>query len=142
MAMDIADLPPVEFNEDTEPRDDRLLELLDMAYRGQITCTMAVADMGVIVPFSDFRPTVSDSYRAHFVQQLSEQSPPALYVYAQDGKLIMSDDYSAYSLYLEYGLEHALCVVIGETPPIDGVHYQGEPFVLPLPSVEVLPSGD
>lgn len=134
--MNISDIPNVGFSENTEPMDEHLMELLKQAYTGKITCRMAIAKFETIEPFSDYEPDISDQDRIHFVTQTNKSSPPPLYVYARDGKLIMSDDYASYHMYKEYELPEAVCVVIGDTPEIAGVAYKSEPFILPPPTIE------
>lgn len=135
--MDINDIQ-TGFTDETEPQDEHLTELLKQAYTGKILCTMAVADLAVIQPFSDYQPKISEKYRIHFKQQAQDNVPPSLYVYAKDGKLIMSDDYASFALYKELGFPKAVCTVIGETPEIEGVVYHGTPFELPPLTVEEL----
>jgi hypothetical protein len=119
--------------ENIEPKDEKLIALLKKAYKGEVYCRMAVADMSVIQPFSDYQVTISDEYRNYFKEQSMDDggSPPSLCVYAQDGKLIMSDDYSAYAMYKELKKPKAICMVVGDTPPMNGVVYHGEYFKLP-----------
>jgi hypothetical protein len=136
--MDISQIN-ADFTEDTEPRDEHLIELLGQAYKGEITCMMALSNLAAIQPYSEYKPTINEGYRANFVKKAQDGMPPALYVYAKDGKLIMSDDYSSFTLYHEYDMKKAICIVIGDAPTIEGVEYHGEPFILPLPSVEVSP---
>jgi len=138
--MKISDISNADFTEDTEPRDDYLIELLKQAYTGKITCRMALADMSVIKPFSDYKPTVHEDYRKYFTIKARDDVPPGLQVYAKDGKLIMSDDYNAFAMYNELGFERAVCIVLGDTPEIDGVEYHGDPFIMPPPAVEELPA--
>jgi hypothetical protein len=123
----------LDFSKETEPKDDRLMTLLGQAYRAEIDCTMAVARISSIKPFSRFRPTVSEEYRKYFIENNNSGRPPALHVYAKNGKLMMSDDYHAYTMYLESGMSEALCIVIGETPVLNGVEYHGEPFKIQPP---------
>ena len=132
--MDISQINS-DFTEDTEPKDDKLMGLLKKAYMGEILCTMALAKFETIKPFSDYKPTISDAYRNDFVQQTKDGIPSPMYVYAEDGKLIMSDDYLTYYLYKELNMSDVICIVIGETPQIDGVIYHGDPYKLPLPSI-------
>ncbi|MEK7620869.1 MAG: hypothetical protein AAB395_00770 [Patescibacteria group bacterium] len=137
--MKLSDITNTDFTEDTEPRDDHFIELLKQAYKGDILCTMAMAEMKAIQPFSDFKPTANPSYRAYFESKARDDVPPGLHVYAKDGKLIMSDDYNAYSMYNELSFHKAVCIVLGDTPDIEGVEYHGDPFVMPPPTVEELP---
>ena len=129
-----------DFTEDTEPRDDHFIELLKRAYKGDVLCTMAKAEMDAIEPSSGFEPVISAQYRAYFESKARDDVPPALHVYAKNGKLIMSNDYNAYTMYGELGFHRAVCIVLGDTTEIEGVEYHGDPFVLPPPSVEELPS--
>lgn len=133
--MDISQIS-ADFTDETEPRDEHLIELLGQAYRGEITCMMALANLEAIEPYSDFKPKVHEDYRARFIKRAQDGMPPALHVYAEDGKLIMSDDYNAFALYREYDMKKAICIVIGEAPALEGVEYHGEPFILPLPTLE------
>lgn len=131
--MDISQINS-NFGPATEPRDDTLMDLLRRAYAGEIPAIMAIADMRMIVPFSDFRPAISAEYRQFFNEKLQVGTPPGLYVYVRDGKLIMSDDYNAYYMYRQLNLPKARCVVIGDSPPIIGVEYSSSgPFRLPIP---------
>lgn len=132
--MQLSDITNADFTEDTEPRDERLIELLGQAYQSEIMCTMAIANINAIKPFSDFKPSISEEYRNYFIKKAEAGEPPALHVYANDGKLIMSDDYNAFYLHKDQGLTQAVCIVIGETPSIEGVEYHGDPFKLPLPT--------
>lgn len=127
------------FTDDTEPEDEHLIALLKRAYKGEILCTLAIADFATIKPFSDYMPSISDKYRSYFTKKAQGGTPPILNVYAENSELIMSDDYKAFAMYKELGFQQAMCVVIGETPAIEGVEYQGDPFRLPPPSIEVLP---
>lgn len=137
--MKLSDITNADFTEDTEPRDDHFIELLKQAYKSDVLCTMAMAEMDAIKPFSDFKPVISDQYRAYFESKARDDVPPALHVYAKDGKFIMSDDYNAYTMYNELGFHKAVCIVFGDTPNIEGVEYHGDPFVMSPPTVEELP---
>ena len=138
--MKLSDIKNADFTDDTEPRDARLIELLKKAYTGEITCQMAMAEMDAIKPYSDYKPDINPQYRAYFEAKARDDVPPALHTYAKDGKLIMSDDYNAYFMYNELGFHKAVCIVVGDTPDIDGVEYHGDPFVMPPPTVEELPA--
>lgn len=134
----LSDINNADFTDGTEPRDDHLIELLGPAFKGEILCTMAMAEMDAVKPFSDFKPEISNAYRKHFSEKAQNDVPPSLLVYAKDGKLIMSDDYSSYAMYQEMGFHRAVCQVIGDTPEIEGVEYHGLPFVMAPLSAEVL----
>ena len=98
--MDISDID-VSFGGDNEPQDEYLTELLGKAYRGDIDCCNAIMPLSFVVPYSDFKPEISDKYRQYFIDQYKDYKPPALYVYEKDGQFIMSDDYAAYYMYQE-----------------------------------------
>jgi len=134
--MKLSDISNADFTEDTEPRDDDFIELLQQAYTAKITCTMAMAEMDVIMPFSEFKPEVSEQYRKYFTEKAKNDVPPPLHTYHKNGKLIMSDDYNAYFMYKELGFHKAVCIVIGEVPDIKGVEYFDDPFIMPPPSVQ------
>src|SRR6266536_268115 len=106
--MDISKIKNTKFTDNTEPKDEKLIGLLKQAYRGEITCTMAIAKLSALRPYSDYEPTVSDDYRKYFTEKANDGSPPTLYVYAEDGKLIMSDDYNAFTLYEELNMPEAI----------------------------------
>lgn len=131
--MDISKID-TSFGGDHEPHDDRLSELLSSAYSGAINCRRAIVPMELIVPFSDFKPEPNESYTNQFTKAYQEQSPPDLYVYENDGKFIMSDDYSAYYMYKSIGAREAVCTVIGDSAVHDNVTY-GPTFKLKLPTL-------
>ena len=111
------------------PRDDYLIELMTQAFRDEIQCTMAYVSIDAIEPFSDFVPTITTGYRDYFIEELSKDTPPPLWLYAKAGKLIMSDNYYAYTMYKELKLELVSCLVLGDTPEIKGVFY-GENYYI------------
>jgi hypothetical protein len=131
--MNFSNIVNLNFGKDTEKRDDHLMALLKRAYQGEVLCTMAIADIRTIKPYSRFKPKISDDYRRYFMEQ-RQTRPPALHVYTKDGKLVMSDDYHAYWMYKETEMSEVLCIVIGDTPVIDGVEYAGKPFRMQPPS--------
>jgi hypothetical protein len=120
--MDITKLDPL-FDETTEPKDEHLMVLLEKAYTGKMKCRKAVIPMELIKPFSDFKPELSQEYGDHFVALYQEGTPPALYVYEKDGAFIMSDDYTAYTMYTLIEAQTALCIVLGKTTIEENVTY-------------------
>lgn len=135
--MDISQIKS-GFSEDTEPCDNKLMELLKQAYTGDVLCIMAIADIDLIQPFSGYHPKMDKQYYEYMKKKFTnkDETPPALFVYFDEGKLVMSDNYVAYWLYKELNYSEALCVVVGDSPEIEGVTYQGEPFKLPPPTLE------
>ncbi|HSX24104.1 MAG TPA: hypothetical protein VLE74_03325 [Candidatus Saccharimonadales bacterium] len=126
------------FDENTEPLDNLLLALLKAAYKGDMLCRMALVDIDVIEPFSDFQPVIAPAYRAYFMQKAKANAPPKLYVYQKKDKLIMSDDYAAYQLYKELNIHTVPCVIIGSCTIHEGVDLMGKPYILQPPSVDVI----
>ena len=127
-----------DFTDNTEPKDEHLIELLKQAYKGEILCRMAIVNIALVKPFSDYKPTISEPFRKHFIERTKTALPPPVHVYEQDGKFIMSDDYNAYHLYLEHNLPEVVCVILGDATITEGVEYVGDPFVLPPPKVEAV----
>jgi len=140
--INLSDINNADFTDNTEPRDDYLIELLGKAYRGEVDCYMAVIKMGAIIPYSDYKPTINDSYREHFKKKYEQGSPLQLYVYEKDGKIIMSDDYNSYYLYKEVGATEAVCIAIGPLDSAEGVLFVGEPFKMPPLTAEVIDSNE
>jgi len=124
--------------EDTKPSDDQLIELLDQAYRGNILCRYALVDIGRIRPYSGYKPETREYAKYNLIKRLRNGDPIPLNVYAQNDSLIMCDDYDSYLIYKEIGEKQVLCIVIGDTPHIDGVQYLESPFKLTEPSFDVV----
>jgi hypothetical protein len=139
--MDQIDLSQVnaDFNENTEPKDDYLMGLLKQAYTRRMQCRNAFIKFDRIKPFSDFRPQTSQNYRDYFEQRLQSGRTDPLYVYPKDGSYIMSDDYNAYYLYKEHGIDEVPCVVLDGTAELPGTVYVSEPYYLDPPtSAEII----
>jgi len=134
--MDISKVDS-SFSEDTEPCDDKLMSLLKQAYSGEIKCKMAIVDIDLIQPFSDYKATAPQDYYDKIIKKFrdKDETPPALFVYADNGKFIMSDDYISYGLYKGMEFPHVRCVIIGSTPKMKGVEYFSKPFILPPPTI-------
>ena len=122
----------VKFGGKHEPKDQDIMALFKKAYTGELLCHIAVIDVKGIQPFSDFKPTISKQYRAYFDKQIQAEDYTKIYVYPKGNKFIMSDDYSAYYLYLEKSFKEIKCIVLGE-PLGKYVLDKGEAFRLPLP---------
>ena len=135
--MNIPDINS-DFTEDTKPSDEHLIELLDQAYLGNILCRYALVDIGRIKPYSGYKPETREYAKYNLIKRLRNGEPIPLNVYAQNDSLIMSDDYDSYLIYKEIGEKQILCIVIGDTPDIDGVQYLESPFKLTEPSFDVV----
>lgn len=127
-----------DFTDDTEPRDDRLIELLKQAYTQKIACRRATIGLTDIHPYSNYRPVVSESFRRHFTELLESDQPMPLLVYEKGGRYIMSDDYSAYSLYLENKVEPVSCIILDPSNVSLKLPNISEPFYLQLPTAEII----
>lgn len=127
----ISDIKNADFTDDTEPKDERLLELLKLAYTKKIYCRMAVVTFDNIVPFSSFEPNISDDYVKYFKEKYGNNHPPSMIVYQrEDGKFVMSDDYNAYFMHKRLNSDEVVCQVLdAETVP-KGVVEASEPFYL------------
>lgn len=119
------------------PRDEKMLDLLGKAYRGEISCYHALIATKGIQPFSDYKPDICPEMINWFEKKFEQWPGPEIFVYENDGKFIMSDDYNAYYLFLEHKVKEIPCVIMGESG-IKYVLYKSEPFKLPPPTIEVI----
>lgn len=126
-----------KFGKGNEPKDEKLLELLGSAYKGDLLCRVALIKIEGIKTFSDFIPKISAAYVRRFQEITKKGDLPQIYVYPEDGKFVMSDDYRTYHLYLITGHKKIMCVVLGEAEG-NYVIEKSEPFRLPPPSIEVI----
>ena len=135
--VNISDIKNADFTDDTEPKDERLMELLELAYTKKIYCRVAVVPFENIAPFSNFEPNISDDYVKYFKEKYDIDRPPSILVYQrEDGKFVMSDDYNAYFMYKRLNSDKVVCQVLdAETVP-EGVVEASEPFYLDKPSLE------
>lgn len=125
-----------DFSKDTEPKDEHMLALLEQAYQGTLLCQRAIINVDLIKPFSDFQPQISEEYRHFFIESMKQMKPPFVYVYPSDGVFVMSDDYSAFSLFTEYKVNKIPCVVLGSVTQSEGVSPIGDPYQLQPPTIE------
>lgn len=126
---DVANLPS-----GNKPTDNKLLELLTGAYKGEFLCHTALILIEGIRPFSDYNPVISKEFRDYFHYRQTTDFPSMLYVYQEGDKFIMSDDYLSYHQYLEDGLKEVPCTVLGD-PVGKYVSKKGKPFKLD-PSID------
>jgi hypothetical protein len=135
--ISISDIQNADFTENTEPKDERLLELLKLAYTKKIYCRTALVPLENVIPFSDFIPNVSDDYLKYFKEKYAAGRPPGMLVYQSDDcKFVMSDDYNAYFMYRHMGAQNAICQILdAENEPYDVIE-ASEPYYMDLPVVE------
>lgn len=125
------------FSDNTEPKDDRLMELLKLAYTKKIYCRTVIVSIDNLVPFSDYKPNVSEDYVKYFKEKYESGRPPGMLVYQQDdGKFVMSDDYSAFYMYKQVGADKVICQVLDAENVPEGVIEASDPYYMELPSVE------
>jgi hypothetical protein len=136
-SIKISDINNASFSDNTEPKDDRLMELLKLAYTKQIYCRTVIVDIENVIPFSDYKPNLSDNYVKYFNDKFQVGRPPALIVYQRDnGKFVMSDDYSAYYMYKMLNADKAVCQVLDAEFLPENIIEASDPYYIGLPSVE------
>ena len=85
--------------------------------KGEIPSIEAIIDIDLIKPFCAYKPSKDrlDSIRAWFTNEFENGHPRLMVTYEEDGRLVMSDDYYAYYLYLEEGIKRVPCIILGDT---------------------------
>lgn len=135
--INISDIKNAGFSDDTEPKDDRLMELLKLAYTKKIYCRTVLVAIDSVVPFSDYRPNVSEDYAKYFKKKYQANRPPEMLVYQRDdGKFVMSDDYNAYFMYKQVGAEKVICQVLDAENTPEGAIEASDPYYMELPGME------
>lgn len=129
--MKISDIK-VNFGGKHGPKDEKLIDLLRKAYSGEILCFVATIKSDYIKPFSDFKPETSAGFEKYFLDKEKTGTPPPLYVYLENGKFIMSDDFNSYYLYKKLNYQYIPCIVLGEAES-NGISVKSDPFKLPTP---------
>lgn len=133
----ISDIKDADFRDKTEPKDERLMELLKQAYAKKIYCRVAIIPFESIVPFSNFRPTITDDYVRYFNAKYATNRPPSILVYQrEDGKFVMSDDYKAYFLYKQLNLYNIVCQILDAEAMPQGVIEVSDKYYMEFPDVE------
>ena len=135
--VNISDIQNASFSDDTEPKDDRLMELLKLAYTKKIYCRNAIVSIDKVVPFSEYTPNVSEDYVKYFKEKYESGRPPGMLVYQRDdGKFVMSDDYNAFYMYKQVSADKVICQVLDAENVPEGVIEASDPYYMDLPSVE------
>ena len=135
--INISDIKNAGFSDDTEPKDDRLMELLKLAYTKKIYCRTVLVSIDSVVPFSNYQPNVSEDYAKYFKEKYQAGKPTGMLVYQRDdGKFVMSDDYNAYFMYKQVGADKVICQVLDAEDVPKGVIEASDPYYMELPSVE------
>lgn len=135
--INISDIQKAAFSDDTEPKDDHLMDLLKLAYTRKIYCRTAIVSIDKVVPFSDYQPTISEDYVKYFKEKYQAGRPPGMLVYQRDDdKFVMSDDYNAYFMYKQVGADKVICQVLDAESVPENVIEASDPYYMGLPSVE------
>lgn len=127
----------VKFGGENEPKDDKLIDLLKMAYNGEMLVRMAIIKAEGIKPFSSFKPKTSSEFRNYFNEMENEGTLLPIYVYPFGVYFIMSDDYNSYFLYKEKNYSQIPCVLLGDSES-EYIVEKSEPFLLPPPTAQVI----
>jgi hypothetical protein len=113
-----------------ELRDGQFRDLLTKAAKGQLMCQKAIINMGAIRPATDYVPEITPEMRESHQKLKKDGKLVPLWVYEKDGAFIMSDDYTAYTLYKEENAEVVPCVVLGTITSTAFAEAVGEPCTL------------
>lgn len=113
--------PPNFGLHDNPEKDEKLIDLLAKANKGEIPVCEKMVDVKLIKPFCSYKPDpkLLEAARPGFVADLKNGDPRFLLTYQDGDKLIMSDDYYAYNLYLSEGFTKVPCVILGDTDLAD-----------------------
>lgn len=120
--MDTSKIKPNFGMPDAPEKDEKLIELIIAAKKEVAPVYKAIVDIEKIKPFCDYKPPKEryEKTREYLKQNIKKFDPPSLHVYQDGDFLIMSDDYTAYFMYLDEGFEKVPCIIFGETD-IEGV---------------------
>ena len=89
--VNISDIQNAGFSDDMEPKDDRLIDLLKLAYTKKIYCRTVIVAIDDVFPFSDYEPSISEDYFKYFKEKYESGRPPGMLVYQRDdGKFVFS----------------------------------------------------
>lgn len=119
------------------PTDQKLIGLLKRAYTGDLHCYKALIKFDAIKPFSNYTPEITKKDLDRFAQEEERKEFHYIFVYQDEEKFIMSDDYSAYNCYKIMGYKEIPCVVLGE-PTGESILLKGNPFLLEPPQIKIV----
>lgn len=130
----------VEFGgKNNPPKDEKLLELLKLAYAKKIKCYPVSLEFEGVKPFSDFEYEMTENVFQYFLKMAQDKQHHKLLVYQDEGdKFIMSDDYAYYQFCKIMQYDYVICFVLGE-PKSKYVYERAQPFYLEVPDgIEVV----
>ena len=119
------------------PIDQKMMDLLKQAYTKDFSCYKAIIKFEVIKPFSDYVPELTRGELDRFEQEEKRSEFHYIFVYQEEDKFIMSDDYKAYYCYKIFNFKEVPCVVLGD-PTGESVTFKGKPFLLESPAIKVV----
>jgi hypothetical protein len=108
-------------------RDERFVELLRAAVKGETPVYFAQIPLLLCVPFDlDYRPDlhpVTASAIRQIAEQVRKRHSPALFVYPRGKWFIIADDYLPFFAAVEERLEYVPCWVFGaiENPLVEKI---------------------
>lgn len=104
----------IKFGGKNLPKDKTFLELYKKAFKGEIQTYWGIVSIDGIKPFSSYHPEISQDFIDRFHQKVNSGDLSSMYVYLQDDKYVMSDDYNLYYIYLYSGYKKIPCYILGE----------------------------
>lgn len=135
--INLSNIQNLGFSDDTEPRDDCLMNLLKLAGRKKIYCRTVIVAIDNVVPFSDYEPNLSEEYIKYFKDKYRAGRPPVMLVYQRDdGRFVMSDNYNAYFMYKQVGADKVICEVLDAENVPEGAIEASDPYYTELLDVE------
>lgn len=122
--IDELDLNKVKINfggPNNPEKDEKLIDLFGKAYKKEIPVYSTVIKTGVIKPFCNYKPSKEAlmGLKSLHIENINKGTPPMLHVYPEGNKFIMSDDYSAYYIYLDLGFDSVPCILLGDSDSKD-----------------------
>ena len=100
-----------------------------MAEHGWYYCQLAVIEMQLIHPWTDYQPAIDDEFKETFNARYKDD-PLTLTIYERDGKLIMANDWEAYWMYRHRQDINAVCIIIGHFSQVPGIAVLERPFMI------------
>jgi len=98
-------------------KDEKLIDLFAKAHKKEINVYVGDVCMDHIKPFCSYKPNQKtlDNIKDRYLEYIKDGDPQYVHVYPENDVFIMSDDYTAYYIYLNAGLKTAPCVILGDT---------------------------
>lgn len=118
--IDELDLNKVKVNfggPNNPEKDEKLIELFGKAYKKEVSVYQAVIKTKAIKPFCNYKPSKETlmGLKTLHIESINRGEPLMLHVYPEGDDFIMSDDYSAYYIYLDLGFDTVPCILLGDS---------------------------